>query len=182
MKPLYATLKAHHYSSSRSNPSYKSAENLYKDIGYDYADLIRRNSAYENTCAARMSLALIAAGVPFTGRLKIKNGTYKGRTIETGAKLLADKLNQGSSFGTVTTVANDQAAKKLLDGKKAVRITERNLALRALEGRQGVIFFWKFDAYPGGHIDLLDFTTKSAVCNSNCYFHESQEYWFWPLD
>jgi len=182
MRPLFATLKSHHHSSETSGANYKSGEDLYSDIGYDINKFIMNNSDYGNTCAARMSLALLSAGVPFTGRLEIKKGIHKGRLIETGAKLLADQLNKSSSFGKVTTVTDAKTASKLLDQKKAVRFIDAKLADQSLEGRQGVIFFWKFDNYSGGHIDLLEFRNRQNVCNSNCYFHVSHEVWFWPLD
>lgn len=41
-----------------------------------------------------MSVALIKSGVRFNGRLTIKSGDWKGKKIETGAKLLADQLSR----------------------------------------------------------------------------------------
>lgn len=90
MKPLYSTLKSKHSSSNELNLSYLDKKKLYEEIGYDIDNLVKQNPGYENTCAIRMSLALIKAGISFTGRLQVKSGQYKGRTIEPGAKLLAD--------------------------------------------------------------------------------------------
>jgi len=45
-----------------------------------------------------MSLALIKSGVNFVGRLKIRDGLYKGKLVEPGAKLLADQLMRFSVF------------------------------------------------------------------------------------
>lgn len=74
MKPAYSILKSNHYSSEFTSPSYVSSEALYKEIGYDINDLKKQNAGYANTCATRMSLALIKSGVNFDGRLKIKDG------------------------------------------------------------------------------------------------------------
>jgi hypothetical protein len=85
MKPHYLILKSGHYSSDEDKPSFKSSEDVYKEIGYDRAELMARNPAYEHTCAIRMSLALLKAGIPFQGRLRIKEGQFKGSYVEPGA-------------------------------------------------------------------------------------------------
>ena len=59
---------------------------MYQELGYDLVDLLKLNSGYKNTCATRMSVALLKAGVSIAGRLKIKSG----KSVEPGAKLLAD--------------------------------------------------------------------------------------------
>jgi Type VI secretion system (T6SS), amidase effector protein 4 len=109
-----------------------------------------------------MSLALIQAGVRFTGRLKIKNGPYKGRLIEPGAKLLADQLAQPQLLG------------------KPQRLVNPPQAGIALHKQKGIIFFWKIDGYAGGHIDLIEESNAALICNSHCYF-ACKEVWFWPL-
>lgn len=38
---------------------YVSGADLYAEMGIDHDDLIRQNPAYVNTCAARVSLALL---------------------------------------------------------------------------------------------------------------------------
>ena len=68
-------------------------------MGYNYEALQQQNAGYVNTCATRMSLALIKSGVSFNGRLTIKSGDWKGKKIETGAKLLADQLSRADVFG-----------------------------------------------------------------------------------
>jgi hypothetical protein len=99
MKPTFLTLKSHHYSSEPSSAEYVSAQALYAEIGFDFDKLVNENSGYVNTCATRMSLALVKSKVNFHGRLHIKSGSYKGKTIEPGAKLLADQLALSSVFG-----------------------------------------------------------------------------------
>lgn len=162
MKPSYSVLKSHHYSADKFNSSYVSGEALYSEIGYDQVALIKQNGGYVNTCATRMSLALIKAGVPLKGRLTIKHGKYKGRTVEPGAKLLADQLARPHALGKPQVFrATDAPAK--------------------LAGKKGVVFFWKIDGYGGGHIDVIEAINKMSVCNSACYF-SSKEVWFWPLN
>ena len=162
MKPSFSVLKSNHHSSNELSPSYIDKKSVYKEIGYDLDDLTKQNPGYENTCATRMSLALIASGVNFSGRLKIKEGSYKGRLIEPGAKLLADQLAQSHVFGKP-------------------QIFKPNEAIAKLNGKKGVVFFWKIAGYNGGHIDLIETVNLILVCNSACYF-SSKEIWFWPLD
>lgn len=161
MKPTYATLKKNHYSSNDMNPSYVSAHDAYKEVGYDLNELRKQNPGYVNTCALRMSLALLKSGVQFTGRLKIKAGDYKGKSFEPGAKLLADQLKRDSIFGMPKLLTRDNA-------------------LKFLTNKKGVILFWKIDGYDGGHIDLIESGTSVQVCNSGCYF-ACKEIWFWEL-
>ncbi len=162
MKLSYLTLKSQHYSNEFTNPSYVSSEKLYNEIGYDINDLIKQNAGYANTCATRMSLALIKSGVNFDGRLKIKDGTYKNRFVEPGAKLLADQLIKPTVFG-----------RPLMFNRPSTVPTE-------LKDKKGVVFFWKIDGYDGGHIDLLESSTSAFLCNSHCYF-ACKEVWFWAL-
>lgn len=161
MKVNYAFLKSKYYSSDRMSSSYVSGEDVYKEIGYNLNELTRQNPAYENTCAVRMSLALIKAGVSFVGRLKIKNGLYKGKMIEPGAKLLADQLAHPPLFGKP-------------------EIFKPSNAMSKLNGKKGVVLFWKITGYGGGHIDLVETSSMVCVCNSGCYFL-SKEIWFWSL-
>jgi hypothetical protein len=162
MKPKYATLKANYYSSNELNPNYVDKKQLYAEIGYDIDVLIRQNSGYHNTCAARVSLALIKSGVYFSGRLKIKAGGHVGRAIEPGAKLLADQLSMTTVFGRPQIFKPVDAVTKL-------------------QGKKGVVFFWKITGYDGGHIDLIEPIDAVQVCNSACYF-SCKEIWFWSLD
>lgn len=161
MKADFSLLKSNHYSSMPGNSSYVSEEDVYKEIGYKLDDLMKQDPAYLNTCAVRMSLALIKSGVDFIGRLKIKEGPYKGKMIEPGAKLLADQLARPAVFGRPDVFAPRDAMSKL-------------------SGKKGMILFWKITGYGGGHIDLIEVSTTVQVCNSACYF-SSKEIWFWPL-
>jgi len=161
MKPTFAALKANHYSSNKYHPSFLDSEDLYASLGYKLESLLLENQGYINTCAVRMSFALIKSGVAFVGRLKIKEGQYKGRMIEPGAKLLADQLARPQVFGRPEIISPASAVSRL-------------------NGKKGVILFWKIIDYDGGHIDLIEASTTAQTCNSACYF-SSQEIWFWPL-
>jgi hypothetical protein len=162
MKPSYSTLKKNHYSSDYAQPSYVSGEDLYAEIGYGMQALLKEDRRYENTCATRMSLALIKAGVTFAGRRRVKAGPHKGRLFETGAKLLADELMKPGVFG------------------KPALFTDAGKAATSLKGKRGVVFFWKIDGYDGGHIDLIESATTDLLCHSHCYF-KCKEVWFWGL-
>jgi hypothetical protein len=161
MKPNFATLKLNYYSSNELLSNYVSGADLYSEMGLDHDALIKQNPAYINTCAARVSLALLKSKVPFVGRLTIKSGKYAGKKIETGAKLLADQLKKPDVFGTPETYSPSNFLEKI-------------------KGRKGVVLFWKIVGYGGGHIDLIDSSTANAVCSSGCYY-QSKEIWFWLL-
>ena len=161
MKPAYANLKANHYSSNKYSPSFLDSDELYASLGYSLEALRRQSPDYVNTCAVRMSLALIKSGVDFIGRMKIKEGPYKGKMIEPGAKLLADQLARPTAFGRPDLIPPANAASRL-------------------SGKKGLILFWKITGYGGGHIDLIESSTTVQVCNSACYF-SSKEIWFWSL-
>ena len=161
MKPAYANLKANHYSSNKYSPSFLDSDELYASLGYSLEALRKQSPDYVNTCAVRMSLALIKSGVDFIGRMKIKEGPYKGKMIEPGAKLLADQLARPTAFGRPDLIPPANAASRL-------------------SGKKGLILFWKITGYGGGHIDLIESSTTVQVCNSACYF-SSKEIWFWPL-
>lgn len=162
MKPTYAALKSHHYSSEFYKAGYKSGDAFYREIGYELGDLVKQNGAYRNTCAARMSLALIKAGLSIHGRLKIKTGKYAGSAIEPGAKLLADQLARPGMLGAPHFIRRPSEAPA------------------ELKGKQGIIFFWKLGGSAVSHIDLIETSDSTLLCNSNCYF-ACKEIWFWPL-
>lgn len=160
MKPSFAALKAAHNSSTEGRPSYVSGAAVYREIGHDIDQLMGQNAGYRNTCAVRMSLALIKVGFSIRGRIKIKAGPHAGKSVEPGAKLLADQL--------VTRL-----------GRPLV-LTQMAKAPDMLRGRRGIVFFWKIEGYEGGHIDLIEPANTTSMCNSQCYF-ACKEIWFWEL-
>ncbi|ENG2553748.1 TPA: hypothetical protein MYP81_005231 [Citrobacter farmeri] len=163
MKPSFSTLKNNHSSADFINPDFVESKEFYAGIGYDQGKL---GVQFENTCAARMSVALIKSGVKFNGRLlPIKEGKWKGVRLETGAKNLADELSRSSVFGK-PAIWRDPAKFQTELGNK-----------------RGVVFFWKIDGYNGGsgsHIDLIEPASAGAVCHSHCYFN-CKQIWFWEL-
>lgn len=163
MKPLYAQLKKNHYSSHETSADFLSRSALFNEIGYSESELLNVNPGYQNTCAIRMSLALLKCNVSFHGRLLIKAGVYKGKKIEPGAKLLADQLYQQGVFGN------------------AEIYTDIRKAGQELKKRKGVIFFNAITGYNGGHIDLIEPVNDNVMqCHSDCYA-DCREIWFWEL-
>lgn len=135
---------------------------LFREIGWD--DLIH-NANYENTCATRVSLALIKTGITIPGaRMPIRTGQYKGRMIEPGQAKLSH----------------------ILEGAAMLGIPERfdNAHARAAIGeRSGIVSFWRLipGVYEGGHIDLVSPVFQPiGQCGTDCYW-ASKEVWFWPL-
>lgn len=157
MKPTFATL-SNNYSSNRT----VSLEALYKEIGWD--DLIE-NSAYANTCAIRVNLALIKSGINVRGRMAIKKGPHKGKLIEPGQAKLSAVLAEIPLFGVPEKFKSADAEK-------------------GIGHRRGIVSFWRIPGYlndRGGHIDLVSPTLGGIqICGSSCFWN-SQEVWFWEL-
>ena len=147
MKPTFTAL-SNNYSSNR----FISQEELYKEIGWN--DLIGR-AAYANTCAIRVSLALVKSGINVRGRIAIKKGPHKGKLIEPGQAKLSHML-----AGTAFLGAPEKF--KTADADKGI------------SRRRGVVSFWKVPGYlndNGGHIDLVSPALGGIrVCGSNCYW------------
>ncbi|WP_312951323.1 T6SS effector amidase Tae4 family protein [Superficieibacter sp.] len=165
MKPLYNQLKQNHYSSNSTKANYLSPTALYTQLGFsekEVQELTKDTSPYYNTCAVRMSLALLKCGVPFQGRMLLKGGAFKGKKIEPGAKLLADQLVKASAFGWPEIFHKPQEASQ------------------SLKNRTGVVFFNAIEGYGGGHIDLVETEGNHLECHSDCY-PTCREIWFWEL-
>ncbi|MCC6072393.1 T6SS effector amidase Tae4 family protein [Massilia sp. GCM10020059] len=84
MRVPLATLRVHFPDKQNVEP-----EELYHWIGYPENV---GNPNFENTCAIRLSLALLGAGYPNPGGWPIKAGKYKGRAIETKQRKLSNWL------------------------------------------------------------------------------------------
>jgi hypothetical protein len=134
-------------------------EELWRWIGHP--DKLH-DPAWSNTCAIRMSLALLGAGIHMPGAfLKIETGKYRGERIEIKQEVLATRLctiwGEPEKFG-------------------AALLRER------IAKRRGVIRFvglWgPYD--PQGHIDLLshDELHRLACEGGHVYWH-AVECWFW---
>lgn len=163
MRVPYAKLRTHF-----PDTDSVSREELYHWIGYPENTT---NPNFYNTCAIRMSLALLGAGYPNPGDWKIKAGKYKGRAIEIRQRNLSAWLTQ-------------QVGKpeKFNGGQEA----EQKIA-----DRRGIVSF--FSIYggtdPQGHIAIIskDRWGRYLRCGNEidgtgtgCYWL-SREVWFWPL-
>ncbi|WEF33511.1 T6SS effector amidase Tae4 family protein [Pseudoduganella chitinolytica] len=157
MRPLFLSLK-HNY----PHKDAIDTAQLFEGIGWD--DLID-NPAYENTCAIRMSLALIRTGIHVSGRIAIKKGLHKGRWIEPGQAKLSRMLAAESMFGPPEKF-------------------DMQTVVSGIANRSGVISFVRIPSYldgRGGHIDIIAPGAGGLMaCGSGCYF-TAHEYWFWEL-
>lgn len=163
MKVPYASVRMHFPDTDNV-----SREELYHWIGYP--ENISDPNFY-NTCAIRMSLALLGAGYPNPGKWPIKAGKYKGRSIETQQRRLSAWLTR--------TIGQPE---KFQGGREAER---------AIGDRRGIVSF--FSIYGGtelqGHIAIVarDRWGQYLRCGSEidgaatgCYW-SSREVWFWAL-
>lgn len=138
---------------------------LFRLLGWN--ELIK-NPAYANTCAIRVSLALLRSGVHIPGgRIPIKIGTNKGKRIEPGQAKLSMILARPAMLGTPEKFSGGPA---MLDG---------------IGQRSGIVSFFRLipGVYEGGHIDIVSPLLGGAgalACGTDCYW-TSKEVWFWPL-
>jgi hypothetical protein len=156
MKPPFAVMLQHY-------PKSEIREVLYTQIGWN--DVVS-HPAFQDTCAIRMSMALLSAGVPLAGaNMKVKAGPLKDRRIETGQGRLSNML-------------------KRLWGQPEVYKGE-TAANNGIGDRHGVVSFFRIRnlGIPtnGGHIDLVYPAGNGfRQCARSCFF-DAAEVWFWPL-
>lgn len=148
----------HNYPRARDVPH----DNLFQLIGWD--DLIK-NPSYANTCATRVSLALIRSGVTIPdARMAIKTGPHKGKKIEPGQAKLSAILSRPSMLGQPEKFSFP----RMEDG---------------IGNRSGIVSFFKLvpGVADGGHIDIVSpMLGGIRACGTNCYW-SANEVWFWPL-
>lgn len=152
MKPSYQQVRQHF-------PKSETREQLYTALGW--TDIIN-HPAYEDTCAIRMSYALLRANVVLPGAtMRVKAGEAAGKLIQHRQRALSDTLAR--IWGAPEVYTNADAARK------------------AIGNRVGVISFFKIERGSGGHIDLLSLETGGLpACVRSCYF-SARTIWFWPL-
>lgn len=132
---------------------------LYDNLGW--SDLVD-NPAWRNTCAIRMSLALLDCGVNIPGRIKIKSGEHKDKWVEPGQNKLSNWL--------VTHLGAPEVL-PLLPG----------LSLNELAQRKGIVSFMGIPSYEGGHIDIIEASEQGIYqCSRSCYF-DARELRFWEI-
>lgn len=156
MKPAFSVVNLH-YPTRADFPIAR----LYESIGWE--DLTN-DMRYRNTCATRLSIALIRSRVPLTGRMRIRKGDLKGKAMEPGQARLSEQL-------------------KTLWGRPEVYRSGREETAKAIGKRSGVVSFFRIEGQGSeqGHIDIISSTNGYYRCAMSCYF-DAVEIWFWPLD
>lgn len=157
MRPLFAVLSAAFPRKSTVSPAH-----LYKGIGHpEYVT----DGRMTNTCAVRLSVALVAAGIAIRpGNITVLAGAHKGWRLESGqarlSKFLLHQWGEPERYGSGP------------DAKRGVGT------------RRGVISFYHIygTAEQQGHIDLASPDRwGEAECADGCYW-QSREVWFWALN
>jgi len=156
MRPMYASL-ASGYPSRQLVPSAA----LFEEIGWD-KNLVSERAG--DTCAVRVSVALLRAGARIPGRVNVSHGRFKGQRIEPLQTRLALLLTHSSLLGRP----------EIYQGGA--------LAQAGIGQRRGVVSYWSRDSQQRshGHIDLVDPDAATLGCGVAGY-HEAVEVWFWPL-
>jgi hypothetical protein len=152
--PLFTLLKVHHMGARFTAPQVLDA------IGHPELAL---DPAWGNTCAIRMSVALVWAGVKIrTGpaRLRLNAGPLKGEQIEPSQKVLSEFL--AHEIG------------------KPERYRSGPDANNAVAWRHGIVSFFSLHGSSQGHIDLVSVQDWPQHCSLSCYW-DCREVWFWPL-
>lgn len=94
MKISYSTLSKNYYSYDETSANYKNTADFYKELGINLDDLLAQSDGYANTCAARVSLALIKSGVSFSGRLPIKSGPHVGKKARDRCQVIGGPIDE----------------------------------------------------------------------------------------
>lgn len=155
-KPAYTLLRKNYPA-----PTEVLSKQLWGSIGHPEK---ASDPQWQNTCAIRLSLALLGAGMVIEpGFLEVKSGKFAKRMLAITVVGLSDYLTR--QWGEPEKISGA-------------------LAWERIYNRMGVIRFvqlWgPFD--PQGHIDLIGPTEKNRVaeCAGACFFH-AVEVWFWEL-
>lgn len=165
MSPLFSVLKTHHMGRAVTVPE------VYDAIGHPELAL---DPDWGNTCAIRMSIALVAAGVKIrTGpaRLRIKAGSAASQALK---PFIGEQLEPSQRVLSDFLVRSIGKPEKFRGGPKA-----RN----TIAWRRGIASFFQLhgDRDRQGHIDLVSVQDWPSIqCNGSCYW-DSVEVWFWPL-
>jgi hypothetical protein len=155
MKPSFTLLKAHHMGRGYLPPQ------VYDAIGHPELAL---NPAWGNTCAVRMSVALVWAGIKIrTGpaRLRLNAGPLKGEQLEPSQHTLSEFL--AHEIG------------------KPERYRSGPDAHNTIGWRHGIVAFFSLHGSSQGHIDLASVSDWPVYqCSLSCYW-DCREVWFWDL-
>jgi hypothetical protein len=161
-RPLYASLSANYPKKPKqAGDGGMDAAALYQSIGHpEYAD----NMYMQNTCAVRVSMALLGAGIqPAPGHMTVQAGKFKGQRIEQSQRRLSAFLERRLGKPEVYTSGYEA-------GQKIGR-------------RRGIVSFFHLNSATDdqGHIDLVEPAAGDALqCMGSCYW-SAHQVWFWPL-
>lgn len=163
-RPIYAVLAGAYPRHPKDGIPHSGIDQaaLYESIGHpEFA----RDLRMQNTCATRLSMALLATGVhPAPGNLTVQAGRFAGLRIETNQKALSNFLQR--RLGPPEAYKNGYEA------------------WSKIKPRHGIVSFFHLhggDWDPQGHIDLVEPTNISDLqCLGSCYW-SATEVWFWPL-
>jgi hypothetical protein len=118
----------------------------------------------QNTCAVRVSIALLGAGIqPAPGHMTVQAGKFKGKRLEQSQKRLSTFLE-----------------KRL--GKPEVYSSGYQASIN-IGQRRGIVSFFHLNSATDdqGHIDLVEPAAGDTLqCAGACYW-SAREVWFWPL-
>ncbi|HWJ93685.1 MAG TPA: T6SS effector amidase Tae4 family protein, partial [Telluria sp.] len=163
MKTSFSVLRSHFLDTDSVG-----RDELFHFIGRP--ELIRDPNFY-NTCAIRLSLALLGAGFPNPGGWTVMGGKYKGRGLETKQRRLSHWL--------VSHLGKPEAYNSGLEAENKIG------------NRSGIVSFFSIygDENPQGHITIvsIDRWGRYLRCGNEmdgtatgCYW-SSREVLFWPL-
>lgn len=163
MKVPYAKLRMHFPDTASVPP-----EELYQWIGYPENV---NNPNFQNTCAIRMSLALLGAGYPNPGKWPIKAGKYKGRFIETRQRALSAWLTK--QIGAPEKYSSGQEAEQKIAARRGIVSFFHIYGTEAQQGHIAIVAKDRWGQYTrcGNEIDGTP---------TGCYWL-SREVWFWPM-
>lgn len=158
----YASLRMH-FPDTDSVP----LEELWQWLGYPENI---KDINFSNTCAVRMSLALLGAGFPSPGTYPVKAGKYTGKSIETRQRKLSTWLAR--------QLGQPEKYKSGADAQKAIG------------ARRGIISFFQLHGPSDrqGHIAIVSVNRWQVFrCGperddapTGCFWN-AVEVWFWPL-
>lgn len=163
-RPVYGALAAAYPRRPKEGIPHSGIDQaaLYESIGHkEFA----HDSRMQNTCATRVSIALLATGIhPAPGNLTVQAGRFAGLRIETNQAALSKFLKRRLGAPEVYTNGYDAWTK--------------------VKPRHGIVSFFHLNGGDWdlqGHIDLVEPTNMGDLqCLGSCYW-SSTEVWFWPL-
>ena len=154
-KPIYGVVRRNYY-----HPDRVKRPDLFAEIGHPE---LARIPAWANTCAIRLSLALVKSGVAIPGRMVIRSGKLKGKRIEQNVVRLGGYLT--TLYGKPEEWDNGSDASAHIGTRRGI------LAFYALYG---------LATDESNHIDLVSPAEGSEKCVNACYWR-ARRFQFWPL-